>query len=76
VRRTKIALALAVVVTALALPGSALPQALIIGHVDRVAAWCPGDRRSSAAGHLSLGRHALGGTISDSERPTGLASRP
>jgi hypothetical protein len=44
VRRTKIALALAVVVTALALPGSALPQALIIGTNGQ-----PGDGKHTVA---------------------------
>jgi len=44
VKRTKIALALAVVVTALALPGSALPQALIIGTNGQ-----PGDGKHTVA---------------------------
>jgi hypothetical protein len=44
VRRTKIAWALAVVVTALALPGSALPQALILGTNGQ-----PGDGKHTVA---------------------------
>ena len=43
-KRTKIALALAVAATALALPGSALPQALIIGTSGQ-----PGDGKHTVA---------------------------
>jgi hypothetical protein len=72
VRRTKIALALTVVVTALALPGSALPQALIIGTNGQ-----PGDGKHTVApvsaeqqnGDTSISANAGAGTEAQPPRP-------
>src|SRR5918996_2852445 len=44
-----------------------------IGHVDRVAAWGLGDRRSSSARHLTLGRWGDHPVVGRHEVPAWLA---